>query len=66
MTGDVPLKCMNCMTFYRTLGRFLSIESQNQVCLLLEVGGRGKCNVNLVKWIKTGSTLWLAVFYLQL
>ena len=32
--------CMSCMTFCRTLGRFLSLESQNQVCLLLEVGGR--------------------------
>ena len=31
---------MNCVIFYRTLGRFLSHESQNRVHLLLEVGGR--------------------------
>ena len=37
----VHSQCMNCMTFYRTLGRFLSLDqSQNQVCLLVEVGGR--------------------------
>ena len=29
----VHSQCMNCMTFYRTLGRFLSLESQNQVRL---------------------------------
>ena len=36
----VHSQCMNCMTFCRTLGRFLSLESQNQVRLPLEVGGR--------------------------
>ena len=38
--GLIHSQCMNCMTFCRTLGRFLSLESQNEVCLLLEVGGR--------------------------
>ena len=36
----VHSQCMNCMTFYRTLGRFLSLDSQNRVRLPLEVGGR--------------------------
>ncbi|KAM7433110.1 hypothetical protein ABFA07_016567 [Porites harrisoni] len=50
--GSFPMYELYDILICRTLGRFLSLESQNQVCLLLEVGGRQKCNVNLVKWIK--------------
>ena len=38
--GSFPMYELYDILICRTLGRFLSLESQNQVCLLLEVGGR--------------------------